>query len=777
MKRPLLAAIGGASALFLIIGTIAPFLSADRYRGRLQASLGRALGREVSIGEIRLNLFTGPGFTIKDVVIADDPAISAEPLAYVGEIRAIPRIIGIWTGKLSFSSLTLEDAHLNLARSTRRGGAKWNYEPLLRRGLLSTFPTIRLRQSRINFKFDDQKRMFYLLNADAEVEPLRSDGTDWQLHFKGEPARADRPARGFGSIEASGRWHEAGNGDGHLNLDVRLERSEIGDIVSLINGRDVGVHGYVAGDIRLGGPLSALGVDGDIHISELHGWDQSPPSGNLLPIRVSGVLNAAGQSIDIFVQPRQEIPSLAAHFSATDYLESPKWKLDVRAHRLPVSPVPGVLKNFGSELPEGMRLDGVMDGALLYTPEGGWEGSAEVRDAAIETKDIPTVHFERATLNVANGAARVSADLLTGAQSVGTISADYAFADGSTIVTLASDGQALPALLSKFPMASAPLLSTVHEGNWNGELIFHQTSAAASEWSGEGVLTKAAIALPFLSQPVLIESARVRIDGALVEVENMHASAGSIRFGGSYKYDPREARPHVFRLSVPEADIADAEALLMPTLRRRTSLLDLALRFGQTPAPDWLRTMHADGWLQIELLKLAGSEIHKTRSHIQWDGTQLAFLDVQSHFGKTKVSGKATLSLLDPIPRYSASGEVSGVAWQGGLVNSKVRLETAGTGLQTLTNLKLEGNFSGVNLQLEPLGTLERASGLYEITWTDGAPRFRLNQLHLTSDEDTWTGTGTTQGDGSVLLQLTGNGKQLQLAGSLTDGSRGWVER
>src|ERR1035441_10015961 len=48
---------------------------ADRFGQRLQASLGRSLGRQVEIGKVHFSLFKGPGFSVDSVTIYEDPAI------------------------------------------------------------------------------------------------------------------------------------------------------------------------------------------------------------------------------------------------------------------------------------------------------------------------------------------------------------------------------------------------------------------------------------------------------------------------------------------------------------------------------------------------------------------------------------------------------------------------------------------------------------------------------------------------------------------------------
>ena len=64
------------------IGFIAPKLNADRLRPRIKAALEAAFKPARADRRVHLNLFSGPGFTVKNVVIEDDPAAGIEPFAH-----------------------------------------------------------------------------------------------------------------------------------------------------------------------------------------------------------------------------------------------------------------------------------------------------------------------------------------------------------------------------------------------------------------------------------------------------------------------------------------------------------------------------------------------------------------------------------------------------------------------------------------------------------------------------------------------------------------------
>jgi uncharacterized protein involved in outer membrane biogenesis len=117
---PLVKTIGALLLLLVIVGFAAPAFTADQYGRRLQDSLGRALGRRVEIGKVRFNLFKGPGFSVDNVTIYEDPAIGMEPVVYIqepGSMEVAPSIWSLLGGKFVIASIRLDGASINLTKS------------------------------------------------------------------------------------------------------------------------------------------------------------------------------------------------------------------------------------------------------------------------------------------------------------------------------------------------------------------------------------------------------------------------------------------------------------------------------------------------------------------------------------------------------------------------------------------------------------------------------------------------------------------------------------
>src|SRR5690242_11134119 len=208
--RVILKLLGAVTAVVLAAGLIAPFLTADQFGKRLQASLESALGRRVTMGKVRYNLFTGPGFSVSDVTIYEDPAIGAEPIAYIqdpGSLQVVPSVWALLRGHFEMASIRLDGASLNLSKSGPASEwGRWNFAALVNRSVMRTIPAIHVRNGRINFKFGDTKSVFYLMDTDLDISPPGSLGGGWKVSCEAKAARADRPALGLGGFALSGNW-------------------------------------------------------------------------------------------------------------------------------------------------------------------------------------------------------------------------------------------------------------------------------------------------------------------------------------------------------------------------------------------------------------------------------------------------------------------------------------------------------------------------------------------------------------------------------------------
>jgi hypothetical protein len=749
--------VGAAAAVWLMVGLGAPYVDANPYADRLRGSLSRALGRQVEFrSAVKFSLFKGPGFSVEDVVIHEDPAIGAEPIAYMDSMDVRPSIWSLLGGRFVVDSVGLEGAHINLTKSD---AGNWNFLSIVNRSVMSAAPAIHVRDSRINFKFGDTKSIFYLMDTDLDVSPPGPGGNGWKVSLTGKPARTDRSAQGLGLFTLKGRWFVAPE---RVDLDLQLDHCGLGEISVLLQGQRGTVHGTVSSRLHLGGPLANIGIVGRVEIADVHRWDLMPVQGQGWPFDVHGSLSLLRQTLDLESNSvRNTALPLAIHFQASDYLTQPRWKIETRWKDFSVPPLMELARHMGAQFPPNLDVEGVLNGDVTYA-DGGLQGQLAIREGSITIPNSPAMRFDQAAIVFDSGHVRFTPTAVrTSEEDEAQVEADYAMGDNTLDLSISTDGMKVESLRAQVALAAVPWLEQLRSGQWSGELRYHY-GVDLSGWTGRLAVKGAEISVPGLADPLQLASANAQIEGARVALDHIQAQVGTNAFVGSYSYEPGMARPHRMRLRAPKLDAAALEAEWMPTLRRNPGLLARAL--GRTSLPDWLKQRAADGIIQVDDLAVAGAHLSNVRAHVLWDAPRVQFEDFQARLDKASITGAVLVNLRGARPAYRMDARVKGLPWQAGRLEGQGVVETSGTGLQLVTNLTAEGTFTGSGLDLG--GLMGRTvAGSYNLTWGLTAPSLRLNALTLRSDDGTYTGRGETQSDGRLVVVLTDGVKEVRVSG------------
>jgi len=757
--------LGSACALVLVAGIVAPFLGANRYAEQIRSGLETVLGRRVEFGDVHFNLLTGPGFTVSKVVIHEDPAFGAEPFAYVEALEARPRLWPLLVGRLEFASLRLEDTIVNLTRVEAGPGAAWNFANLPRATRFDALPDLHVRSGRINFKFGDTKSVFYVMNADLDISPPASETGAWRLQFSGEPARTDRPARGFGSFNAYGAWHPAGK----LDLNVQLERSAVSEMISLIYGRDIGVHGVVTARARLAGPPADLHINGALNVEDVHRWDLLPQHGTGWPFEFEGRLNLPAEQLELDSHSAaKEAPPLAIRFRVADYLSHPHWGVAFKWNRFQVEPLLQLAHHLGAQFPDGLRMEGTLDGAIGYSEQGSWQGELAFRDAAVTIPDSAPIRFEQATLLFDGTHVRLPAAVArTSGDDLARIEAAYELATGAFGLNIATDSMKVEGLQTQASLAAVPILEKVQAGVWKGTLRYQYQPGSAGEWAGSFQLENVTLPLAGFAVPLRVQSAHARLDGARVTLEKARIAAGHLIAMADYHYEPGAIRPHRVRLAAADLDAVELETLLLPTPLRNRGLIARALGLGRASVPEWLRDERVDGSVAVDTLHLAGIDLEKVHARLIWNGTSATLADVTGTIDNGTVTGRINIDLRGNDPVYHLAGQLKSVEWNGGTYDADASLDTSGTGPALLANLRSEGSFTGQSFEDAPLDQFDSVSGCYAFEWAKTVPHLRLTELRISSGDELYLGRGAIEDDGRLLIQVSNGSRQLNMSGTL----------
>jgi hypothetical protein len=756
----------GLVAVLLLVagGIVAPYIGADRYKVQIRDGLQRALHRKVDIGETHLNLFRGPGFSVERVIIHDDPSAGIEPLASVPELQATISLMSLLKGRLEFATVRFVEPHLSIVKPD--DGA-WNVIGLLAGAAASSgsnIPEIQVSDGRINFKFGEVKSSFYLTDTDLTVSPARGG---FEITFSCAPARTDRSGQGYGFFSGRGN---VSNGD--IDLDVQLERSPIEELVTLVRGQSLGLHGMIVSVAKVSGPLKAPRIMGRFELDDVHRWDLIPGSAGKWSMAYSGTLDIPDQRFELIADHTKNprVP-IELKLSVEQALTQPDWRVEAAIERLPASGLIEFARHMGAPLPQGIVTGGDVEGSVSYGSSSGMDGKLRIANASIVIDRGAQFSLPEADLVIEGDEARLLRAEISGSGNQAQLELRYAPFRQRLEARLSGKGLRTADLQEGtghlLNGAAVPLVDRFRGGTWSGAVHYLATGDEPGAWTADVQLRDTSTSVPGFAAPIKIAAADVSTDGANITVHRMRGSAGDIEFYGDYSYEPKRSRPHQFTFTVPVADTADIENLLMASLHRSGGgFIARTLRW-RSPLPEWLRERRAIGQLRIGTLTSGDLRLRAVRSRVIWTAGSVELADFEARLEEAFIAGRFIADLTQPGPRYTLSGTVQDLLWKSGHLDLEGTIETEGIGLDVLANLTADGRFQARSLALVPDLSLRTMSGSFGIAPSANGPLIRLSELEAAVGAERFNGAGSTQPDGRLQVDLASASRSVRMSGPI----------
>ncbi len=773
------------AAALLIAGLIAPFINAAHFSAPIQQALELSLGRKVQFSAVHFSLFSGPGFSLENVIIGEDPRYGLEPFANVPTLQARVRFDKLLFGRMQISSLRLVDPSLNLVK---RSDSSWNVVELVnrlsapRRAPLNLFPAFEVENGRIDFKLGSRKTTLYLLQSDLTIYPERSGKL--YVRFSGSPARTDRAGNGFGHLRGTANWYTnpASALANQLEADVTLDPSNLSELTTLFEGHDLGVHGTVSSRARIEGPSTALRIAGELHLEDVHRWDLLPSSGEDWRIRYRGGIDGLGRKFSLQTVPWRatDATPVALELIATDVLTHPDWSVLTRLDKAPVQDLLPLAKRMGLTVPQDLAVTGSLDGTVGYSSTGGLTGDFAILDATATLPNVPALHA--AVVNASVTSERVHFNRAMLDAPAGTLQASGDFYLLAPTVVASLTAQNFPAETLKgtieawFGAPSAVAILT--GGSLTGDLSYRREEESPALWSGQFDFADATLNTPGVAVPLQHSEGHVVFDSSSFDLSRFSSTLGQQSLSGSYRYSELSKRPGRLHLDLPSADLADIEAALEPALRDQSLLA--RLRFSRRAVPAWLSARDVDGDLLIGSFSVNQTKLGALSSRFTWQGTNLQLFALQIKMPEGRIQAHGSVSLNSYSPRYRFAAKADAVPWRGGFLNAEGEFVTLGTGGDTLQHLRANGAFSGEDLSLSPEDDFSRVSGLFNFSFADGWPNLRLSKLQVADGEDAWSGEAASQSDGKLIFDLERAGRQRRVVSTLapeTSNAVSWLPR
>ena len=127
MKR-VLKWIAVVVVILIIVIIAVPFIiDVNMFRPRIESELTNALGRKVTVGNLKLSLISG-SLAADNIAIADDPAFSNQPFVKADALNVGVNLMPlIFSKTLEVRDITLTRPQVSLMRTSQ---GKWNFSTL-----------------------------------------------------------------------------------------------------------------------------------------------------------------------------------------------------------------------------------------------------------------------------------------------------------------------------------------------------------------------------------------------------------------------------------------------------------------------------------------------------------------------------------------------------------------------------------------------------------------------------------------------------------------------
>jgi len=465
----------------------------------------------------------------------------------------------------------------------------------------------------------------------------------------------------------------------------------------------------------------------------------------------------------------RSVSPVVIRFRSWDFLKSPHWDAGVDLQQVPLTTMLAVCRHMGATLPENLSAQGSVSGSVTYNEPQGMQGRVVVRDASLSVPDETPVEAPVATLDIAGRSMNLeSATVHIGEKQSADIEGSYDLDQPRSLdLKITTRGLSVASMRS-FGLEAIPMLEQTAEGTWHGWAHYQ-----GGDWSGESELRNARIVVNGLAEPVLIRSASVSLNGKRVAVNRLQAKVGRIAFTGGYRWEPdpepsEKPRPDKFDLKVDEADIGELSRLFTPALLRDRGFLARTLRLGaNAPVPAWLKAIRTEGVISIGTLTAGDLRLQGITAQVKWNGPAVQLTALSGSSAPSEFTGDLSVDLNTGTPHYRFDGKVMDIAYKGGTLDLEGILDAAGDGSDFFDSVRAEGTLRGRAILFAPDTEFRTVAARFEMQGAGAASRWKLSNVEANQSGESLVGTGASQTDGRLVLELVSRGKPLRYTGTL----------
>lgn len=719
------------TAILLILFLFRPGVRHLRYR--IVGSISSALGRRVTLDNVRIHVLPRPGFDLEGLVIHDDPAFSAEPMVRAQDVSAAIRLSSLLRGRLEIATLSANEPSINLVRNDE---GRWNLASLLDRSAhipaaptgkpaserRPAFPYLEATHARVNFKIGQAKKSWALTDADVTLWQESEDS--WGARMTAQPVRTDFNLTDTGTIQLNASWQRAESlGDTPLQISAQWQKGQLGQVTKLFSGGDRGWRGGVTFVASLSGTPNALLVRSQASIEDFRRYDVMSNRSLRLSTACTGKYSAQDSALtDLSCESPVGGGVIRLKGNAVGSANMPRYDLTFVAEKVPISSFLQVLRHAKKGLPTDLVASGHLDAEFRgvrtesdkrFTGQGV---ATDVRLVSGSEKD--EVIFGSVPLTVSNANQSRTKSGATGSVSKVIAAAEAHLQIGPFPLAMGATGPAsaagwLSASGYRFTLRGDTEVKSVYRlANMIGLPGFHPVAEGAAradvnifgQWQGFAApqsvgtaqLRNVKTGMRGLNPPIEIKSAILKVDAESVSLEKIAAQTGDTHWTGAVRAPRQCAREGcVFQFDLGADELSSSELAEWFTPHPSKRPWYRVLTSGDSPGKSPLLAIQARGRLTIHRLRFKETDASQIVAQVDLDRGKIMLTGLRGQVFQGTHQGDWTIDASVMPPHYQAKGQLQNVSmaevsaamsddWASGTADGKFDLESSGVSFAEL---------------------------------------------------------------------------------------------
>jgi uncharacterized protein involved in outer membrane biogenesis len=564
--------------LFAVGALIIPHVvDVNSYHNQIQTQLEKKLGRQVSLGEMRLSLFP-LSFQVQNAVISEDRAFATgRPFAEVQRLSVSVTLLPLLRKQVDINSLDLQRPRIELVRNTQ---GEWNFATLG----TSSAPAEANQKKAAQFELaklqiedgqvaiaDNQKHQSRAVydHIDLTVTdfaPNREFTIEAAAHLPGVGKQTLSLKGKGGPIEQTNTLNT--NFDGAMHL----EQVSVSAAEKFLNSQALsGMEALVSGDAKLKNSNAKTTSNGTIKLENAQVHQVSVGYPITLDYEVADNLTT-----DVIEVHRADIKlgSTPVTIAGTLNTRPTPAQIDLKltAANASIAEAARLASALGVAFNPGMDVNGRVDANISArgaANQPSMNGQLSARDLVISGKDLPQpVKVNQISLALTPDTIR--SNDFTASTGITTVTINFALAKYTSLnSSVAASLRAADARLGEvLNIAKAYGVSAVEGMSGNGLLTLDvraqgpTKNPSALTFNGTGKIQNATLKIPSLTKPVQIRNSDIRFSQNSAILENVAASVGQTNANGALTLKNFAAPQVQFTLNADKVNVAELQQLV-----------------------------------------------------------------------------------------------------------------------------------------------------------------------------------------------------------------------